>query len=97
MAVICILKHKEPYIWLRFRTSSIEIRTFAGGWAFIIAFLPLKWLGIAETHWTEEGKIIQENHTIMIYSGGENHRNEVGIVMKKQCSKINDRILGTFR
>ena len=29
-------------------------------------------LGIADTHWTEEGKIIQEHHT-MIYSGGENH------------------------
>ena len=43
-------------------------------------------LGIAETHWTEEGKIIQENHT-MIYSGGENHRNGVGIVMKNSVAK----------
>ena len=43
-------------------------------------------LGIAETHWTEEGKIKQEKHT-MIYSGGENHRNGVGIVMKNSVSK----------
>ena len=43
-------------------------------------------LGIAETHWTEEGKIIQENHT-MIYSGGEKHRNGVGIVMKNSVAK----------
>ena len=43
-------------------------------------------LGIAETHWTEEGKIIQENHT-MIYSGGEKHRNAVGIVMKNSVEK----------
>ena len=43
-------------------------------------------LGIAETHWTEEGKIIQGNHT-MIYSGGENHRNGVGIVMKNSVAK----------
>ena len=56
-------------------------------------------LGIAETHWTEEGKIIQENHT-MIYSGGEKHRNGVGIVMKNSVAKsmmgfwaISDRVI----
>ena len=43
-------------------------------------------MGIAETHGTEEGKIIQEKHT-MIYSGGEKHRNEVGIVMKNSVTK----------
>ena len=43
-------------------------------------------LAIAETHWTEEGKIIQENHT-MIYSGGQKHRNGVGIVMKNSVAK----------
>ena len=43
-------------------------------------------LGISQTHWSEEGKIIQENHT-MIYSGGENHRNGVGIVMKDSVAK----------
>ena len=43
-------------------------------------------LGIAETHWTEEGKITHEKHT-MIYSGGENHRNGVGIVMKNSVAK----------
>ena len=40
---------------------------------------------LGATHWTEEGKIIQENHT-MIYSGGENHRNRVGIVMKNSVA-----------
>ena len=56
-------------------------------------------LGIAETHWTEEGKIIQENHT-MIYSGGEKHRNGVRIVMKNSVTKsmmgfwaISDRVI----
>ena len=56
-------------------------------------------LRIAETHWTEEGKIIQENHT-MIYSGGEKHRNGVGIVMKNSVAKsmmefwaISDRVM----
>ena len=56
-------------------------------------------LGIAETHWTEEGKIIQENHTV-IYSGGEKHRNGVGIVMKNSVAKsmmgfwaISDRVI----
>ena len=56
-------------------------------------------LEIAETHWTEEAKIIQENHT-MVYSGGENHRNGVGIVMKNSVEKsmmgfwsISDRVI----
>ena len=56
-------------------------------------------LGIAETHWTEEGKIIQENHT-MTYSGGGNHRNGVIIVMKNSEAKpmmgfwaISDRVI----
>ena len=43
-------------------------------------------IGIAETHWTEEGKIIQENHT-MIYSGGGNLRNGVAVVMKNSVAK----------
>ena len=52
-----------------------------------------------ETHWTEEGKIVQENPT-MIYSGGENHRNGVRIVMKNSVAKsmmgfwaISDRVI----
>ena len=56
-------------------------------------------LGIAETHWTEEGKLIQETHT-MIYSGGKKHRNGVGIVMKNSVAKsmmgfwaISDRVI----
>ena len=56
-------------------------------------------LGIAETHWTEEEKIIQENHTV-IHSGGEKHRNGVGIVMKNSVAKsmmgfwaISDRVI----
>ena len=55
--------------------------------------------GLAETHWTEEGKIIQENRT-MIYSGGEKHRNGVGIVIRKSAAKsmmgfwaISDRVI----
>ena len=43
-------------------------------------------LGIAETHWTEEGKIIKENHT-MIYSDVEKNRNGVGIVRKNSVAK----------
>ena len=48
-------------------------------------------LRIAETHWTEEGKIIQENHT-MIYSGREKHRNGVGIAMMGFWA-ISDRVI----
>ena len=53
-------------------------------------------LGIAETHWTEEGKITQEKHTTT-YSDGENHRNGSGNCNEEQCSKINDGILGNLR
>ena len=56
-------------------------------------------LRIAETHCREEGKIIQESHT-MIYSGGEKHKNGVGIVMKNSVAKsmmgfwtISDRVI----
>ena len=43
-------------------------------------------LGIAETHWIEEGKIIKENHT-MIYSGREEHRKRVCILMKNNIAE----------
>ena len=38
-------------------------------------------LGIAETRCTESGKIRKNSHTIL-YSGGQEHRNGVGILMK---------------
>ena len=38
-------------------------------------------LGIAETRQTESGKIRKDSHTIL-YSGGQEHRNGVGILMK---------------
>ena len=43
-------------------------------------------LGISETHWVEEGKIIKENHTL-IYSGGKEHRKGVGILMKNYIAR----------
>ena len=43
-------------------------------------------LGISETHWVEEGKIINENHTL-IYSGGKEHRKGVGILMKNYIAR----------
>ena len=43
-------------------------------------------IGIAETHWTEEGKIIREGHT-MVYSGGEPHRSSVGLVMRNSIAR----------
>ena len=43
-------------------------------------------LGIAETKWTESGKIRKNSHTIL-YSGGQEHRNGVGILMKNNITK----------
>ena len=44
-------------------------------------------LGLAETRWTDSGKIIKDNHT-MIYSGGEEHKMGVGIIMKNSIASI---------
>ena len=56
-------------------------------------------LGKAEKQWTEKGKIIQENHT-MIYSVEKSTEMEVGIVMKNSVAKsmmgfwaISDRVI----
>ena len=43
-------------------------------------------LGIAETRWTESGKIGKDSHTIL-YSGGQEHRNGVGILMKNNITR----------
>ena len=43
-------------------------------------------LGIVETRWTESGKIRKDNH-IILYSGGQEHRNEVRILMKNNIAR----------
>ena len=43
-------------------------------------------LGIAETRWTENGKIRKDGHTIL-YSGGQEHRNGVGILIKNNITR----------
>ena len=43
-------------------------------------------LGIAETRWTESGKIRKDHHTIL-YAGGQEHRNGVGILMKNNIAR----------
>ena len=56
-------------------------------------------LGICETRWTENGRINKEDH-IMIYLGGDQQTNGVGILFTKAVAKsiksywaISDRIL----
>jgi len=43
-------------------------------------------LGIAETRWTDNGKIRRDTHTI-IYSGGQEHKHGVGIMIKNGIAK----------
>ena len=43
-------------------------------------------LGIAETRWTESVKIRKDRHTIL-YSGEQEHRNGVGILMKNNIAR----------
>ena len=43
-------------------------------------------LGLAETRYTEDGRIRLENY-VFLYSGGEEHRNGVGFFVKKQIEK----------
>ena len=39
-----------------------------------------------QKHWTEEGKVVREDHT-MVYSGGEQHRTGVGLVMRSSIAR----------
>ena len=55
-------------------------------------------LGLAETRWTNSGKFRKEGRT-MVYSGGQEHRKGVGIIMNNNIAKafigywpISDRI-----
>ena len=43
-------------------------------------------LRIAETRWTKSGQIRKDNHTIL-YSGGQEHRNGVGTLMKNNITR----------
>ena len=43
-------------------------------------------LGIAETRWTESGQMWNDSHTIY-YSGGQEHRNGLGILMKNNIAR----------
>ena len=43
-------------------------------------------LRIAETRWTDHGKIRKDTHTI-VYSGGQEHKHGVGIMMKTSVAK----------
>ena len=56
-------------------------------------------MGIAETRWTDTGKIVKDDYT-MIYSGGEDHKNGVGITLRNEVAKsmigywpISDRVV----
>ena len=43
-------------------------------------------MGIAETRWTDTGKIVKDDYT-MTYSGGKDHKNGVGIILKNEVAK----------
>ena len=49
--------------------------------------MKLAFLGISECKWTDYGVILKENH-IMIYSGGKEHKNGVGIIMRKEIARF---------
>ena len=46
-------------------------------------------MGISETHWTGQGKVVLEGGETIIYSGREvdNHREGVGILMSKSATR----------
>ena len=43
-------------------------------------------VGISETRWTDTGKIVKDDYT-MIYSGGEDQKNGVGIILRNEVAK----------
>ena len=44
-------------------------------------------LRISECKWTDDGIIVKDVH-IMICSGGKEHKNGVGIIMRKEIAKF---------
>ena len=48
--------------------------------------MKLDLLGISECTWTDDGTIVKDDH-IMIYSGGKEHKNGVGIIMRKKIAR----------
>ena len=51
-----------------------------------VAEMKIDILGLAETRWTNSGKFRKEG-TTMVYSGGQQHRNGVGIIMNNYIAK----------
>ena len=56
-------------------------------------------IGTTETRWTDTGKIVKDDYT-MIYSGGEEHKNGVGLILRNAVAKsligyrpISDRVI----
>ena len=43
-------------------------------------------IGIAETRWTDIAKNVKDDYT-MIYSGGEDHKNGVGNILRNEVAK----------
>ena len=48
--------------------------------------MKLDLLGISECKWIDNGILVKDDH-IMIYSGGKEHKNGVGIVMRKKIAR----------
>ena len=48
--------------------------------------LQINVLEIAETRWPGAGKIVNENVHTFLYSGGEGHQHEVGILLDKKTA-----------
>ena len=42
-------------------------------------------LGISETRWTDNGEVTNDGH-VLVYSGGDEHRNGVEILMKQRIA-----------
>ena len=48
--------------------------------------MKLDLLGISECKWIDSGTLVKDDH-IMIYSGGKEHKNGVGIIMRKEIAR----------
>ena len=57
-----------------------------------VAEMDIDIMGVAETHWNGDVIIYKEDH-VFIYSGGEEHKHGVGILLKKCMQKF---VVGIF-
>ena len=58
--------------------------------------LHINLLGLCEVRWTEAGKVVT-NNTTLVYSGGGKHKYGAGVLLDKRIFQLSSRVMGHIR